>query len=373
MPNSPKKTVSISREWQQYLVKAVVGETSANWPNRSDSEILNHSQKLNRDYDCRLFALPVPIALLNDVRQVLTMDVGGKTFRLYPPFPLNEERDASAAFAEIVIPEGTAEVDGTTPIPSDAVTGLRVEHNLLPNAIWARGLRVDVQFGGNVQAVIGSFLDHVCQYTQQWWVRGGHSPFLDLQRFGAEVDLNFRTRRLFGYKGAGRIESPWYGTIRYQPALGAAALLDKRTWIQISKHIAQGESADIGVLGIHDAVADYMAGRDDKCILNLCISVEILLNKHWQGILKKPGNDKLDKIIRKSPLLDGETRETLFKLMIDRGHVAHGRAPHIIATDPNYTIERYISAAKVVLQKYLSSIPHGAWPQLMTMRINRSG
>ncbi len=215
-------------------------------------------------------------------------------------------------------------------------------------------------------------LDNICQYTHQWWGRGGHDPFLGFQRLGAAVDVNFRTRKLFGYKGAGRIESPWYGTARFQPILGNAALLTKTIWSQIGTHISQGQHADVGVLGIHEAFADYMAGRNDKCILNLCIGIEILLNKHWQAVLKKPSNDKLDKIVRKTPLLDEETRETLTKLIIDRGHVAHGRAAHILATNPSYTLEKYISAGKTVLEKYLTSIPQGTWPRLMMLRINRS-
>jgi len=58
-------------------------------------------------------------------------------------------------------------------------------------------------------------------------------------------------------------------------------------------------------------------------------------------------------------------------LIIDRGHVAHGRAPHILATNSKYTIEGYISAGKTVLEKYFAAVPTGAWPKLMTMRINR--
>jgi hypothetical protein len=89
-------------------------------------------------------------------------------------------------------------------------------------------------------------------------------------------------------------------------------------------------------------------------------------------VLKKPSNDKLDKIVRKTPLLDDKIKETLAKLIIDRGHVAHGRPPHILATNPSYTLETYVSAGKMVLEKYLAGIPDGAWPHLMMMSINRS-
>jgi hypothetical protein len=365
------KSPELSRAWDQYLVKAVMDQTASNWPTRSEAEINAHKESANPGYECRLFVLPSPIAMYSDVKNVVVASVNGKELRIYPPFPVNEKKDASGAFSEIAIPEGLEAVEETTPIPDHAVTGVRAEHGLMPNAVWGRGLRIDAPSDVNVQVVIGSLLDHICQYTHQWWVRGTHNPFFGFQRLGAGVDRGFRTQKLFGYKDASKVESPWYGTVRFQPSLGAAALLTKTTWSQIAQHISQGHNADIGVLQIHEAVADYMAERDNKCILNLSIGVEILLNKHWQGVLNKSSNDKFDKIVRKTPLLDEKTKETLSKLIIDRGHVAHGRAPHVLATNSNYTIETYISAGKTVLEKYFAAIPDGAWPKLMTMRINR--
>jgi hypothetical protein len=266
-------------------------------------------------------------------------------------------------------------VESMVTIPSDAVTGVRAAHGILPNGIWARGLRIDIPSdkGPDVQFVIGMLLDHVCQYTNQWWVRETHDPFLGFVRLGAAIGQDFRTRQLFLYRGAKKTESPWYGSIRFQPTLGSAAMLDETTWTLIGHHLSQGNRADVGILGIHEAVADYMAGRDERCILTLCIAVEILLNKHWQAVLKKPGNVSPDKIVRMTPLIDETTRVTLKNLIIDRGHVAHGRAPHVVGKNPKYTIETYIEAGKMVLQKYLATIPHGEWPKLMTMTLNRSG
>jgi len=117
--------------------------------------------------------------------------------------------------------------------------------------------------------------------------------------------------------------------------------------------------SDVGILGVHEAVADYMARRDEKCILTLCIAIEILLNKYWQVVLKRPGNDSLDKIVRMTPLVDESTRECLKKLIVDRGHVAHGRVPHIVSKNQKFTMETYLAAGKRVLDKYLASIPPG--------------
>jgi len=97
-----------------------------------------------------------------------------------------------------------------------------------------------------------------------------------------------------------------------------------------------------------------------------------MMNKHWQVILKKPGNDSLDKIVRMTPLVDENTRESLKKLIVDRGHVAHGRAPYIVGKNPKLTMETYLAAGKTVLEKYVASIPRDEWPKLMMMTLNRT-
>jgi hypothetical protein len=352
------------------MVKAVFDGGTAHWPARTEHEKENYRNSINPQFEAQVFVLPTPIATAADLKDIVSVTVAGKTLRHYPPFPLNEKGEASGPLTDAAIPEGASAVTDTSPLPNEAVTGVRAEHGL-PNGRWCRGLRIDVEHGADAYRVIRSLLDHVCQYTQQWWVRGTHDPFLGMLRSGVAVDRNFHTVKLFGYKGAERIESPWYGGIVFQPVLGRAALLSTVVWIKIAQHISRGESADTGVLGIHASYADYMAGRDKQCILNLCIGIEILLNKHRQAVLKKPTNESLDKVIRNTPLLDERTRETLEKLMIDRGHVAHGREPYIIATNTKYTLEKYLVAGRTVLEKYLQSIPAGERPQFMTMTLRR--
>jgi len=364
----------VSRSWDQYLVKAIFDASAQDWPKRSEDEIRSYEQGLNPGYECQLFALPSPIAVFGELKRIVKVSLGDANIRIYPPFPLNEKKHASGSFVEVAIPEGTENVEGRTAIPNDAVTGVRAAHGILPNGIWARGLRIDVPTDKSVdvQALIGMLLDHICQYTHQWWIRESHNPFLGYVRLGAAVGWDFRTRQLFRSQGDAKVESPWYGSVRFQPALGAAAILDERTWILIGHHLSEGSRADVGILGIHEAVADYMAGRDERCILTLCIAVEILLNKHWQVVLKRPANDSLDKIVRTTSLVDDRTRATLKKLIIDRGHVAHGRAPYVVGKNPDCTIETYIEAGKTVLKNYLAGIPSGVWPKLMTMTLNRS-
>jgi hypothetical protein len=80
--------------------------------------------------------------------------------------------------------------------------------------------------------------------------------------------------------------------------------------------------------------------------------------------------EKLDKMIRTTTLVDDATKDDLKKLMIDRGHVAHGRVPYIMGRDPQYTIERYVLAARKVLLAYLANIPQGLWQEFMNMKLD---
>ena len=238
-------------------------------PKRSEAEIRTYEQELNRGYECQFFALPSPIAVSGDLKRIINVSVGAMNFRIYPPFALNEKKHASGSFVEVAIPEGVEHVENTTTIPSDAVTGVRAGHGILPNGIWARGLRIDVptENSTNTDVVIGELLDHVCQCTHQWWVRGTHDPFLGFVRLGAAVGKDFRTRQLFRSQGAAKVEPPWYGAARFQPALGAAAILDETTWTLIGHHLSQGNRADVGILGIHDAVASIPHGEWPKLMM----------------------------------------------------------------------------------------------------------
>src|SRR6266702_4008886 len=294
-------SLSISRRWEQYMVKAVLSETKgseagSSWPQRTAAETQIHKEAVRHDFECQFFVLPTPVVVETDeVKDILETKTSGKTIRIYLPFPLNERSETSAAFTDVVFPEGTSRVDRVSQIPGHAVKGVRAMHGTPPGTSWCRGIRADIQSGADVHRAIALLIDHLSQYTHQWWLRGGHNPFFGMKRLGAAVDRDFRPLELFEYQGAGQIESPWYGAVEFQPALGIVAPVSREIWLRAGQHITNGETADVGILGMHDAFSDYMAGRDERCILNLCISVEILLSKHRRIKLDKADNEKLDK------------------------------------------------------------------------------
>jgi hypothetical protein len=371
MSDNQRAIQVISRQWNSYLVKAVFAEPTiadaTKWPERTEDEIRAFSSTKS-EFECQLFVLPTPIVKADNVLDVISVTDGAKQIRFYPPFRLNEKAETSGAFSEVLIPDGLTRVERLRPIPDHAVRGVRSEHQPPPRTSWCRGLRADVEPGANVGEAINLLLDHICQNTNQWWLRGTHNPFLGVKRLGANLDRQFRPLELHEYRGARKIESPWYGAVEFQPSLGTIAPLSNENWLSIANYVSKKMPADGAVIGLRDAYADYMAGRDEKCILGLCIAVEIALSKHWQLILKKTAVEKIDKLIRLTPLADGKTKEELKYLLVDRNHVAHGRAPHILASDKGYTLERYIAAVDRLIGAYLQSIPSDAWPDIMISR-----
>lgn len=371
MEKNPADILSLSREWGTYMVKATFSEEQARssgapWPAMSDEEALAHGELLKSGLECQIVVLPTPILIKkSDVRNVITIRRAEKIIRVYPPFPLNETGETAGGFKDVQVPVGDIEVRGYQDIPSEAVKGARMVHSLGPDVIWCRGLRVDVQSGADRVDTLRLLLDHVCQYTHQWWLRGNHNPFLGSIRLGAAIAPDFSLLTPLRREGAGEVESTWYSAVSYQPNLGCGTPLTNGTWLLASHHVTEGRSADTGILGFHDALADYMAGRDDRCILNLGIAVEIMLSKARQTANPNAPNLRLEKLIKTSPIVDQSTKEILRKLAIDRDHVAHGRGPYILASDANDSIEGYLNAGRNVLSAYLEYIPTGSWPHIM--------
>lgn len=376
-PNSPHQPPEYSRDWGEYMVKAVFSEKlgdekGAPWLELSADEITAYKESINSEFECQVFLLSTPIIVNTDeVTEIITLRDGERLVRIYPPFPVNEKGETSGALDGIGIPEGQYLVTGFTPIPSSAVKGVRIEPRLNKGTFWCRGMRLDVQAGTSPSTIIERLLEQICQYTHQWWIRAPHNPFLGMKRLGATIGKDFRVTQELRHQGGGQIESAWYGAVQSQVNLGIGSPLTKGTWRLACIHTGDGRRADQGILAFHDGFASYMARQDEKCILNLSLAMEIMLNKHRMAVQKK-GPEKLEKLLRVSPLMDEETRDALKNLIIDRGHVAHGREPHLVGRDSRTTLESYIGAVRKLISNYLASIPQGQWPDIMNMQISRN-
>lgn len=364
----------ISREWAQYMVKASLSErlgaeNGASWPVLPPHEIEAYHESLAANFESHIYLCPNPILMnVQEVVDVLIVTRNDKVVRIYPPFPVNETSETSGAFTEITVPEGIQKVERTVEIPSSAVRGARMEHGAGDTTKWCRGFRLDVETGADGLSALKLLLDHICQYTHQWWIRASHNPMLGYLRMGAAITKDFKIIPELRYRGAGDIEATWYGAVQYQPHLGFGSPLTHGTWLLAAHHTQEERKADQGLLAFHDGMADYMADQDHKAILNLCIATEIILSKHSAAVLKRSPS-KLEKAARTTRLVDDKTRNVLAKLIADRNSVAHGREPYVISQDNRYSIEAYIQAVGQLVNSYLKAMPSGTWPQVMDLRL----
>lgn len=364
----------LSREWGQYLVKATLSEekgaaNGANWPDLSPAEIQAYRESLAPDFETHIHLFPNPIWMdVKEVVDVLTIKRNGKIVRIYPPFEVDEPSETSGAFEEISVPEGDQKLERTVPIPSSTVRGARMEHGGSDTIKWCRAFRLDVEHGANALECVNLLLDHIRQYTHQWWIRASHNPRQGPMRMGGTVTKDFKVISELRHRGAGDIESTWYGAIQYQPHLGFGRPLTHGTWLLAYHHTQEERKADQGLLAFYDGMADYIAGRDDKAILNLCIAVEIMLSKHSISVLNRSPS-RLEKAIRNTSLVDKPTRQILKNLSTDRNCVAHGREPYLIANREGNSVEGYLQAVCQLVNGYLNSIPLGTWRDTMDLQL----
>ena len=364
----------LSREWGTYMVKAKVSEDIAErrgepWPNLKSSEIKEYHESIAKDFESHIYLWPTPILTKKeDLKDILIFRDGKKLIRVYPPFPVNESSETSGAFEDVSVPEGTHKLERWGALPTSVVRGARMEHGIREDLEWCRAFRLDVEKGADGLSTLLRLLDHVAQFTHQWWIRASHNPMLGPVRMGGEIKKDFSIATELRHRGAGDVESTWYGACPYQPTLGFGSPLKKGGWLLSAHHTQEGRKADQGLLAFYDGMADYMAGRDDKAILNLCIATEIMLSKHSTAILKKVPS-KLEKAIRTTKLVGKPIREKLKHLRIDRNDVAHGREPHLIGQGKENTIEIYIQAVRHLVSAYLKAMPLGEWPKIMDLRL----
>lgn len=359
------------RNWTTYFVKPVFAEKPADgvlWPHLSSEEIQAHLDATLTGWECQLFQLPNPILVQRDVVDILAIDRDGKSCRVYPPFSLNEVQDVAGAFTEVAVPQGEGEVIASTSISDSAVKGLSAESSASEDYNYCRGVRLDVQAGHDTAKTLKALIDQIAQFTHQWWLRSPQAPFRGPLRLGASIDRNYQIMTELKYHGAGQVESAWYAARQLQKPLGFERPLTRGIWLLCIHNVRKSIPAETGLLSFSDALAHYMAGEDERCILDLAITFEILASKR---LLADTGRteSKNKNLLEKSQLATGRTSEVIKKLILDRDHVAHGRPPFILGHNSDITMETYLDAIRQVVNRYLELVQPGEWPQLASMRL----
>jgi len=364
---------SFSNDWQAYAVQASLNEDAgrsreaAPWPEITQEEIVRHQQNIIPNAEAKIFLLPLPI-VSEKTTEIFTIKTNKGFIRLYPPFQVNEKSEASAAFSEIGIPAGNNKVTGTQSLSQSTVTGLTAEQDF-KDASWCRGFRIDSENRINCQTILDNLLEQIAQYTFQWWLRAIHNPFLGPQRFAGQIDRDYNFVNELRYRGAGEIKASWYGVCQYQSILGIGSPMTSTIWKQCCNLVASKQRTEVGIMSFLDGIAAFMAGRINQSILHLCIAVEILANKH-RMVVEGKSDIKLDKLIKQTPLLNHETRKIIKNLMVDRGHVAHGREPHCLGKKPNSSMQNYIKCTGHMVNAYLAALREsGKWNDALNLKL----
>ncbi|WP_316980029.1 hypothetical protein [Shumkonia mesophila] len=364
----------LSRAWAVYAVKAVASEengikNNVPWPELSSSDVAAYHANLAKNIESHILLWPTPILVSQEgVDDILVFRENGKLVRIYPPFPVNERTETSGAFEDVAVPEGLTKVARTVALPPSAVRGVRMEHGVGKGLQWSRAFRIDVENGANGLPTLTLLLDHIAQFTHQWWIRSSHNPMLGPFRMGGTITKDYRIIPELKYRGAGTVESTWYGAVEHQPILGFGSPLDRGKWLISAHHTQEGRDADQGLVAFYDGMAAFMSGHDQQAILNLCIATEILLSKHSLAVLDR-SPPKLEKAVRDTRLVDEATKKTLSDLVRDRNCVAHGREPKLVR-DGKTTVKGYVQAVRRLIGGYLAALPQGGWPEVMTLKLD---
>jgi hypothetical protein len=281
---------------------------------------------------------------------------------------LNERGQVSGELKDVHIPAGTTQVDHEIAIPNSAVTGVTAAPKLHEGFHLCQGLRFDFQSGFPVVETLRELVDHITIHTHQWWLRLGYDPFSGPFRLAVDLEKSFEPRTELRYHGARNVQGSWRGMNSTQSLIGFEQAVDGRIWINCGTLMRDETKPESGLLAFFDAVAFYMAGEDDRCILNLALSFEILGNKrefadNGKFISKK---DHLHKV---SKLINSENRHIIHDLLIDRDHVAHGRPPYILGHKAGATLERYLEGGMSVINNYIRGLGPGEWHELSKLQL----
>jgi hypothetical protein len=322
------------------------------------------------DFEANIFQLHQPILCnIDDCVSVLTITFKNKTFRLYPPFPLNDSNEISGAFSDALIPEGNEVIDSLFIIDDKTPTGLSSVPKSDESAIYCDGLRIDAENDSTVYKVVEILLEQICQHASQWWVRGGTSPFKGIERFQSALNKKYRMRARLLYSGGGRVETTFNPVCGMQNLLGFEKVLTNNLRDIICRHVEVGHRGEPGLLSFYDAIAKYMTGDDIAVVVSLCVCIEILGNKH--RILQNKSPTDFNKLIASTKLVGEAEKKVIKKMLIDRGHVAHGRLPHLLGKAGQPSISDYIEVTLNFMNAFINTLDSKAWSEASQMRIER--
>lgn len=352
------------RDWVFYHGAAVLDETSGvgDWPDIEKSILDKHKESKKEGWHSYIFELSNPIIMKPKINKI----INHPEVNIYPPFPLNVLQSKSHLFDEISIPSGVLVSDESIPIPPDALRGFHVNVGV-DDSVACNGLRIDYKGGVPIDRTIEFFLRLVRQYSNQWWLSSSVNPFDTGARLSFEINNYNRPISLLRYKGAGQLESSWFGAAGTQKLVGFEKVVDETIWGAVSGCMRVGYGVEDAVQHFLSAVSHYMAFDDRQCIMNLALMFEIAENKI--RIIKDMNKLSKNKdMLRKPIVADIKSIEIFRKIITDRDNVSHGRKPYNYYIDPKIIVE-YIGNSMDFINKYINSCRERGWDKALKTSI----
>ena len=353
------------RNWTFYRVGAVLDESLSTHPR---PEI---SSRTKEEYDAdqqpnwtgHILTLTTPILSRNDVTAVIATN----KFRIYPPFWINKKASITSSFDEVTIPSGDQVLSNRIPIPGYAVKGVMTEFKPDSNSEPMYGLRIDCTNDVELDEFLSFFLTLVRQYTKQWWVSSPRNPFDAGVRMAFQLRRNFQPRELLEVRGAGKVSATWHGSTATQTLVGLEEPLNTESWYNVAQCLKQGMGIEPALQFLLNAIEDYMGYQDRRCILNLALLFEVCENK---CLLMESRPTKLrNKDILRNPILATDRLKATFrKIITDRDHIAHGRAPYHYAKDFAVIVE-YLEAGTELINLYLDKCRVFGWDKALKLPV----
>ncbi len=347
------------REWSTYMVKSVLAERDeARWPTLPEERIQQYRDSQLVGWQALVLYLPAPIfALAGEVFNIFEFTQAGKKARIYPPFQLKQSELQNAW-----LPEGGIAVSHCVRVGDTAVQGLHVQPGFAVDASFCQGMRIDEESGIDIAKAVNALMEHICQQTGQWWLRGRSNPFKGIVRLGCEVNKDFSIREVLKHSGSKEIESTWMGVDQSLRPDGFALPLTNSLWLRCCHDASVGLKADSALLTFYDAVNNFMNNEDELCILNLAIAVEIMANKVRLSKDQYPA--AFPKLLKTSEIFEGVDRNLIQCLYADRNNVAHGGSPIHLGIKTGFSIEQYLEAVLAVKNKYMKCLEGATWHRM---------
>lgn len=315
-------------------------------------------QRPHPDWNTFVYILSNPIFVARDVRRVISSE----GFRIYPPFLLTRKSASSCDLRGEKLPFGLNWIEGHHPLPMRGIGSVQLDIKL-EGYEPLLGLRLDVRRGAiEKNKLVVDFL-RVCRlHSSQWWLTSRVNPFDLGARRAAEVQDNFNPVDCTALEYSA---GSWMALHTYNQLFGIERAITTQDWESIGVLCRDGFLSDPGVDLFFDALVEHAEAREDRAILHLFTSLEIIASR---DLLMKGAKDISSyglKLLRKSSLFKNTDHALLRYIFEDRNQVAHGRRPKNIGS--KYSLAHAIDCCHVLLVRYMEICSSYGWDKALKL------